>query len=105
MQRNTEKNIDDVNGVSEIKSIAESIKNLYAQAFLIYKPIVDDICSKETVESKELENVLDGLVSMCISDERLNLVKQVCRKFYSQYPEVITDYIMFYKEMYEEKGK
>lgn len=105
MQRNTEKNIDDTNGVSEIKSIAESIKNLFTQAFLIYKPIVDDICSKETVESKELENVLGGLVSMCMSDEMLNLFKQVCRKFYSQYPEVITDYNMFYKEMYEEEGK
>lgn len=105
MQRNTEKNIDDINGISEIKSIAENIKNLYTQAFLIYKPIVNDICSKEMVENKELENVLDGLVSMCMSDEMLNLFKQVCRKFYSQYPEVISDYVMFYKEMYEEEGK
>lgn len=105
MQRNTERDIDDTYGVSEIKSIAESIKNLYTQAFLIYKPIVNDICSKEMVESKELENVLDGLVSMCMSDEMLNLFKQVCRKFYSQYPEVITDYVMFYKEVYEEEEK
>lgn len=36
-------------------------------------------------------------------DEILGLFKQVCRNFYNQYPEIITDYVMFYKEMYEEE--
>ena len=85
----------------KINSIVESIKNLNKQAFLVYKPIVEDICSGRTVEGKELENVLDGLVSVCLSDEMLSLFKQVCRRFYNQYPEIITDYVMFYKEMYE----
>ena len=35
-------------------------------------------------------------------DEILGLFKQVCWNFYNQYPEIITDYVMFYKEMYEE---
>ena len=85
----------------KINSIVESIKNLNEQAFLVYKPIVEDICSGRTVEGKELEKVLDGLVSVCLGDEMLVLFKQVCRKFYNQYPEIITDYVMFYKEMYE----
>ena len=85
----------------KINSIVESIKNLNEQAFLVYKPIVEGICSGRIVEGKELENVLDGLVSVCLSDEMLSLFKQVCRKFYNQYPEIITDYVMFYKEMYE----
>lgn len=95
MQKNVEEKID---------SIVESIKQVNKQLFLVYKPIVDEICSEKTVEEKELENVLDGLVSACISDEMLNLFKRVCRKFYDQYPEIITDYVMFYKEMYEEQG-
>lgn len=36
-------------------------------------------------------------------DEILGIFKQVCRNFYNQYPEIITDYVMFYKEMYEEE--
>lgn len=36
-------------------------------------------------------------------DEILGLFKQVCWNFYNQYPEIITDYVMFYKEMYEEE--
>lgn len=46
---------------------------------------------------------VDGLVSICMSDEMLNLFKRVCRKFYNQYPEMITDYVIFYKEIYEEE--
>lgn len=93
----------DTKKFQEIKALAESIVSLYRQAFLVYKPIVDDICSRRKVGSKELENVLDGLVSMCMSDEMLQLFKRVCRRFYDQYPEIITDYVLFYKEMYEEE--
>lgn len=75
-----------------INIILESMKSLNRQAFSVYKPIVDEICSGRAVEEKELENVLDGLVSVCMSDEMLDLFKRVCRKFYYQYPEIITDY-------------
>ena len=85
-----------------IDFIVESIKRINRQALLVYKPIVEEICSGRTVKEKELEKVLDGLLSVCISDEMLSLFKQVCRKFYNQYPEIIADYVMFYKEMYEE---
>ena len=86
-----------------IDFIVESIKSINRQALLVYKPIVEEICSGRTIEEKELEKVLDGLLSVCIRDEMLGLFKQVCRKFYNQYPESITDYVMFYKEMYEEQ--
>lgn len=102
MQSNKDEEEFDTKKFQEIKALAESIVSLYRQAFLVYEPIVDDICSGRKVESKELENVLDGLVSMCASDEILGLFKWVCRKFYNQYPDSITDYVLFYKEMYEE---
>lgn len=86
-----------------IDFIVESIKSINRRALLQYKPIVEEICSGRTVEEKELEKVLDGLLSVCISDEMLSLFKRVCRKFYYQYPEIIADYVMFYKEMYEEQ--
>lgn len=65
MQRDMEENAEDINGLYEIKALAESIKN--------------------------------------ISDKILDLFKQVGRRFYNQYPEIITDYVMFYKEMYREE--
>lgn len=106
MQRNMEENAEDINGLYEIKALAESIKNISESAFLIYKPIVEDFCARKTVSERELENVLDGLLSVCISDKILDLFKQVGRRFYNQYPEIIIDYVMFYKEMYgEEEGE
>ncbi len=103
MQNNKDIELGNTKDFHEIKALAESITRLYEQAFMIYKPIVDEICSERKVERKELENVLDGLVSMCMSDDMLRLFKRICRRFYDQYPEIITDYVLFYKEMYEEE--
>ncbi len=100
MRKDIQEKTEEINGFSEIKALAESIKNLSESAFLIYKPMVDDICSGRPVSEKELEHILDGLLSMCISDKMLGLFKQVGRKFYHQYPEIIADYVMSYKEMY-----
>lgn len=104
MRKDIQEKTEEINGFSEVKVLAESIKNLSKSAFLIYKPMVDDICSRRTVSEKELEHILDGLLSMCISDKMLDLFKQVGRRFYHQYPEIITDYVMFYKEMYGEEN-
>lgn len=49
-----------------IDFIVESIKSINSQALLVYKPIVEDVCLGRTVGVKELENVLDGLVSVCL---------------------------------------
>lgn len=97
-----EENIEDKNYSGEIKLMVEGMKDLSKQAYAVYKPMVEDICSRKTVSEKELENLLDWLVSICISDEMLGLFKQVGRKFYNQYPEIITDYVKVYKEMYGE---
>ncbi len=67
VQSNKDEKEFDTKKFREIKALAESMASLYRQAFLVYKPIVDDLCSGRKVESKELENVLDGLVSMCMS--------------------------------------
>lgn len=90
------------NFIDEIITIAEAIKSLNAQAYAIYEPMVADICTREFVGEKEIEYLLDGLLSAYTSGDMTELFKKVCRKFYNQYPEMITDYIMFYKEMYDE---
>lgn len=93
---------DDKKILNEINAIVESFRTLNEQALVVYTPMVEDICSRKSVSAKELENLLDGLVSICISDDMTELFKRVCRCFYYQYPEVITDYVYLYKEMYED---
>ena len=93
---------DDKKILNEINAIVESFRNLNEQALAVYTPMVEDICSRKSVSTKELEHLLDWLVSICISDDMTELFKRVCRHFYYQYPELITDYVYLYKEMYED---
>lgn len=93
---------DDKKILNEINAIVESFRTLNEQALVVYTPMVEDICSRKSVSAKELENLLDWLVSICISDDMTELFKRVCRHFYYQYPELITDYVYLYKEMYED---
>lgn len=88
--------------VDGIKALIEATKGLSEWALAIYEPIVDDICSKESASREEVEEVLDWLVSTCISDEMIKLFKKVCNKFDDIYPDLIKEYTLLYKEMYEE---
>lgn len=82
--------------------ISKALRQLNKDLLELYTPVVQDMCDKKSVTQYELEYFLDYLVSACVSDEMLLLFKKVCRRFYEEYPETIAEYIMFYKEMYED---
>ena len=83
-------NIEDEN---YLEDIVELFRNLNMQI----------LAARKNVSRKELENLLDWLVSSSISDDVMELFKKVCRHFYYQYPEVITDYVLVYKELYADE--
>lgn len=82
--------------------LVESIQQLYEQAFMLYSPIVEELCNRNDISHKELEHELDSILSFCQSDDMLNLFQKLCRKFYKQYPKTIASNIMTYKELYDE---
>ena len=84
-----------------IKALIEATKGLSEWALAIYEPIVNDICSRDSAGKEEVEEVLDWLVSTCISDDMIKLFKRVCNKFDDNYPKLIKEYVLLYKEMYE----
>ncbi len=87
--------------MNEIRILADFINRVDKQALAVYTPTVEDICSRKNVSRKELEELLDWLVSVCVSNDMIELFKRACRKFYYQYPESIMDYVLIYKELYE----
>lgn len=99
MENNSAENIE---YEDSIKALGERLGALNTWAVAAYAPMVEDICTRKNVSRKELENLLDWLVSSCISDDMIELFKRVCRHFYHQYPQLIADYVLFYKELYEE---
>lgn len=86
-------------GMSEIVTM---IQQLNEEMVRVYTPMVNDTCDRENVTEYELEHFLDYLLSACLSDEMAVLFKTVCRRFCSEYPEIIEDYVLFFREMYEE---
>ena len=86
-------------GITEIVTM---IQQLNKEMLKVYTPLVNDICDGKNVTQNELEHFLDYLLSACFSDEMTALFKKVCGRFYSEYPEIIEDYVLFYREMYEE---
>lgn len=45
---------------------------------------------------------MDGMLDFCQFDEMLQLFKRLCRGLYLKYPELVKDYILYYREMWEE---
>lgn len=80
-------------------------EQLNEEMLRVYTPMVNDICDRKNVTQYELEHFLDYLLSACFSDGMTALFKKVCRRFYSEYPEIIEDYVLFYREMYEETNE
>ena len=83
---------------SILDTLSKTISELNTQAIAAYTPMVEDICTRKNVSKNELESLLDWLVSACISEDMIALFKRVCRHFYNQYPQLIVDYILFYRE-------
>lgn len=85
---------------AEIAEWFNNINVLYDKAYLEYKPIVDNICSR-TAHEKEVDGLLTWIFDF-VEDERfLTLFKKICHKYNDIYPDVVSFYLNEYKDMYE----
>lgn len=82
------------------KVFAEQMKGLCEQAYYVYKPQVDDICSRNASQN-EVGLLLDWLLQYAGDDRMLGLYKQVCRAYWQKYPESISFYVLEYLKWYE----
>ena len=65
---------------AEIAEWFNNINALYDKAYLEYKPIVDNICSR-TAHEKEVDDLLTWIFDF-VEDERfLTLFKKICHKY------------------------
>ncbi len=87
----------------DVYEIAAEINKLHKEAFVLYEPIVKDICRREATET-EVSCLLDYLLGFACDDKLLELYKNVCRRYLNIYPECIYDYVSAYKEMWEKNN-
>ena len=53
-------------------------------------------------DEQEIAFILDGMLDFCQFDEMLLLFKRVCRGLYLKHPGLVHDYILYYREMWDE---
>ena len=83
-----------------IRMLAEGILQLQQEAYEIYIPITNDLCSR-VADQDEVEQVLDYMLAFCGSEDVLRLFKRICRRYLHIYPECITQEIYAYKDLYD----
>lgn len=83
-----------------IYQIAEQISRLYQEAYDVYLPLVEDVCSRKVSED-ELSHLLDYLLDFTCDEKMLGLYKKVCRRYLHVYPRCVKYYIEVYREMWE----
>lgn len=86
---------------NDVFNVAAEISRIKQQAYAIYLPIVEELCSRQ-VSEKELSHCLDYLLDFADDDNMLELYKKLCRTFIYTYPGCIKFYINAYKEMWNE---
>ena len=76
------------------------IKHINEMAYIQYKPIAYDLCSR-IAPINEVEQVLDRMLDFCGCDEVLGLFKKICRFYYEIYPEMVAYEIDSYREFWD----
>ena len=85
---------------NNVDRIVREFSKIYEMAYETYNPVVTDLCSRYAPED-EVEYVLDRMLDFCGEKNMLRLFKQICRKYYEIYPEMIASEINSYREIYD----
>lgn len=85
----------------KMEEIAYEMKNLSVLAVDQYEPIVNMVLSGYITGEDEIAHIMDEMLDFCQFDNMLQLFKKLCRGIYHQYPSLVADYIMIYKELWD----
>lgn len=89
----------------KIAIIAEAIRNVYKRAAAEYTVLVGDVEAGRITDESSIEQILDGLLGFCDSEECFELFKRLCRHVLPKYPEMVKDYIDLYRELFDEQAE
>ena len=95
-------NTPDINKLVEnIRPLATQIQQLARQAEVLYAQEVDAIIKDQDINPQRIERYLDGVLDFCFDEKMLQLFKKLCRHYYTIDPVAISEYVYFYKDMWD----
>ena len=89
-----------MNNIDDLSKLALQIEHLNEMAYIQYKPIANDLCSR-IAPINEVEYTLDRMLDFCGCEEILVLFKKICKHYYKIYPEMIAFEINSYREFWD----
>jgi hypothetical protein len=84
-----------------IGDMVRSIAGLAHRAVSEYTPVVNSLVRDRSVDVRQIERTLDGLLDFCFDAEALRLFKQLCRHYRLIDPVATAAYIDAYREMWD----
>ena len=91
--------------VDSISQLAEGTEQLALQAVDLYAPVVENIISTKSTDTKLIEHTLEFMLDFCIHDKMLLLFKKLCRYYYLIDPQATAEYINLYRELWDDETK
>ena len=89
--------------LKDFSVIAEALQSLNERAVMEYTPLVNDICSRNA-SKEEVDHLLTWMFDFVGYDKMLLLFKQVCRRYFYTYPEIVAYYILEYRKEYDRES-
>ncbi len=97
-----------VNEFDDIFQLAGQIQALrheaVTQTLAACQPEVREIVSRKIDDSRRIERVLDQMLEVAFDETVLTLFKTLCRHYWFIDPHAATEYVRFYREMWDEES-
>jgi hypothetical protein len=90
--------------IEGFEELAENLKQHTLEAFNIYNAAINRICNNKVQDEKEIEHILDNLLTYCGDDDMLLLYKKLCRYYYDINPIATFEHINIYRDMWDEEA-
>ena len=87
--------------VEKIRPLIEYTQQLAREAEKLYTLEVATIIRNQDRDPKRIEHCLDGILGFCFDNNMLLLFKKLCRHYYTIDPVATSEYVYFYKDMWD----
>jgi hypothetical protein len=89
--------------LDSMTGLAASLSALHLQATRELAPVVQSLIATHSRDVSRIEHTLDRLLDCACHSDGLVLFKSLCRHYYSLAPQAAAEYVMIYRNTWEEK--
>ena len=94
--------MDEMNQIlKDLELISEQRQQIYDHAYKVYTDAVNSMVSVLLPDERQVEQLLDGLLTFCDDKRFTELYKRLCRHIFAIYPNLAENYIQLYHSKYE----